>query len=125
MPDSSEIPARGAALFGAVAAGLYATSAPRSPRRDPAPARTYMPDPEPKRIYDDVYAMYRNLYETLGRTQVELMHELKRIRNREEGRDEQRKPRIGLLGIMQELYDEMIPGITEHQAAYAASVARG
>jgi L-arabinose isomerase len=32
-------------------------------------------------------------------------------------------PRIGLLGIMQELYDEMIPRITEHQAAYAAEVA--
>jgi L-arabinose isomerase len=32
-------------------------------------------------------------------------------------------PRIGLLGIMQELYDEMIPGITDHQAAYAAEVA--
>jgi L-arabinose isomerase len=32
-------------------------------------------------------------------------------------------PRIGLLGIMQELYDEMIPQITEHQAAYAAEVA--
>jgi L-arabinose isomerase len=32
-------------------------------------------------------------------------------------------PRIGLLGIMQELYDEMIPGITEHQAAYAEQVA--
>jgi L-arabinose isomerase len=32
-------------------------------------------------------------------------------------------PRIGLLGIMQELYDEMIPGITERQAAYAAEVA--
>jgi L-arabinose isomerase len=32
-------------------------------------------------------------------------------------------PRIGLLGIMQELYDEMIPGITEHQAQYAAQVA--
>ena len=32
-------------------------------------------------------------------------------------------PRIGLLGIMQELYDDMIPGITEHQARYAASVA--
>jgi L-arabinose isomerase len=31
-------------------------------------------------------------------------------------------PRIGLLGIMQELYDEMIPGITEHQAAYASAV---
>ncbi|MEE2037128.1 L-fucose/L-arabinose isomerase family protein [Nocardiopsis sp. CT-R113] len=34
-----------------------------------------------------------------------------------------RLPRIGLLGIMQPLYDDMIPGITEHQAAYAARVA--
>ena len=33
-------------------------------------------------------------------------------------------PRIGLLGIMQELYDEMIPGITEHQSAYASEIAR-
>ena len=33
------------------------------------------------------------------------------------------RPRIGLLGIMQELYDDMIPGITEHQAKYAAEVA--
>jgi L-arabinose isomerase len=33
------------------------------------------------------------------------------------------RPRIGLLGIMQELYDEMIPGITEHQADFAADVA--
>jgi L-arabinose isomerase len=32
-------------------------------------------------------------------------------------------PRIGLLGIMQELYDDMIPGITEHQAGYAEDVA--
>jgi L-arabinose isomerase len=35
-----------------------------------------------------------------------------------------RKPRIGLLGIMQELYDDMIPGITDHQARYAESVAQ-
>jgi L-arabinose isomerase len=34
-----------------------------------------------------------------------------------------RQPRIGLLGIMQELYDDMIPGITERQARYAESVA--
>lgn len=33
------------------------------------------------------------------------------------------KPRIGLLGIMQELYDDMIPGITEHQATYARELA--
>jgi L-arabinose isomerase len=29
------------------------------------------------------------------------------------------RPRIGLLGIMQELYDEMLPGITERQAGFA------
>src|SRR3954470_14531301 len=33
------------------------------------------------------------------------------------------RPRIGLLGIMQALYDDMLPGITERQAAYAAEVA--
>jgi L-arabinose isomerase len=34
-----------------------------------------------------------------------------------------RKPVIGLLGIMQELYDKMLPGITERQEGYARSVA--
>lgn len=34
-----------------------------------------------------------------------------------------RKPRIGLLGIMQSLYDHMIPGITERQAGYANDIA--
>ena len=33
------------------------------------------------------------------------------------------RPRIGLLGIMQELYDEMLPGISERQEAYARDVA--
>jgi L-arabinose isomerase len=33
------------------------------------------------------------------------------------------RAKIGLLGVMQELYDEMIPGITAHQAAYASEVA--
>jgi L-arabinose isomerase len=36
---------------------------------------------------------------------------------------ERTRPRIGLLGIMQELYDDMIPGITEHQGDYASQVA--
>jgi L-arabinose isomerase len=34
-----------------------------------------------------------------------------------------RKPRIGIYGIMQELYDDMVPGITERQAGYAAELA--
>lgn len=32
-------------------------------------------------------------------------------------------PRVGLLGIMQELYDDMIPGITETQGQYAQKIA--
>ena len=35
----------------------------------------------------------------------------------------ERKPRIGVLGIMQALYDDMIPGITGRQAHYAQDVA--
>lgn len=35
---------------------------------------------------------------------------------------QKRKPRIGLLGIMQELYDKSLPGITERQEGYAQDV---
>ena len=34
-----------------------------------------------------------------------------------------RKPRIGILGIMQDLYDDMIPGIAQRQEGYAAQIA--
>jgi L-arabinose isomerase len=34
-----------------------------------------------------------------------------------------RKPRIGVLGIMQDLYDDMIPGIAVRQEGYAAELA--
>src|SRR4051795_6838824 len=32
------------------------------------------------------------------------------------------RPRVGVLGIMQELYDDMLPGITERQGAYAEAI---
>ena len=35
-----------------------------------------------------------------------------------------RLPRIGVIGIMQELYDEMLPGITERQGRYLGDIAR-
>ncbi len=81
VPASSEIPARGAALFGAVAAGVFADIAGAISATRPGIARTYTPDPAATQVYDEVYAMYRALYETLGRSQVELLHGLKRIRN--------------------------------------------
>jgi L-arabinose isomerase len=35
----------------------------------------------------------------------------------------ERRPRIGILGIMQDLYDDMIPGIAHRQEGYAAELA--
>ncbi len=35
----------------------------------------------------------------------------------------ERQPRIGILGIMQDLYDDMIPGIAQRQEGYAAELA--
>jgi L-ribulokinase len=84
IPGSSEIPSRGSALFGAVAAGVFPdiTSAIEATR--PKIARTYKPRPEAKETYDKVYAIYRSLYDTLGRSQVELLHGLKRARAHED-----------------------------------------
>jgi L-ribulokinase len=80
VPASSEIPARGAALFGAVAAGRFAGIGDAVRATRPGSARTYQPDPTAGAVYDRVYDIYRSLYETLGSSQVALLHELKRIR---------------------------------------------
>jgi L-ribulokinase len=85
VPASGEIPARGAALFGAVAAGAFDDIEAAIAATRPEGGRTYEPDRDSKRTYDRVYAIYRELYELLGRSQVELMHELKRIRTSERG----------------------------------------
>jgi len=80
VPDSREIPARGAALFGAVAAGVFDDIASAISATRPKSLRTYTPDLEAKPKFDRVYEIYRGLYDILGRSQVELMHGLKRIR---------------------------------------------
>ena len=79
VPEVSEIPARGAALFGAVAAGAFANIGSAIEATRPKRTRTYEPDLEAKKTYDRVYEIYRTLYEFLGRSDVRLLHELKRI----------------------------------------------
>jgi hypothetical protein len=44
----------------------------------------YHPRPEATEIYDRVYPVYRDLYEILGRSEVGLLHALKRIRTGQE-----------------------------------------
>jgi L-ribulokinase len=81
VPGSREIPARGSALFGAVAAGVFPNIQTAIAATRPATSVTYQPDPAAKSVYDEVYAIHRELYELLGRSQVGLLHGLKRIRN--------------------------------------------
>jgi L-ribulokinase len=81
VPASTEIPARGSALFGAVAAGAFGDIGAAIAATRPQVARTYQPDAGAKAIYDRVYEIYRTLYDLLGGSHVELLHGLKRIRN--------------------------------------------
>ena len=81
VPSWREIPARGAALFGAVAAGVYDDIGGAIEATRPSSSRTYTPEPAATEVYDAVYAVYRSLYEILGRSEAGLLHELKRIRS--------------------------------------------
>ncbi|MBV9836745.1 MAG: ribulokinase [Solirubrobacterales bacterium] len=79
VPEVNEIPARGAALFGAVAAGVFDDIRSAIEATRPKKVRTYEPDLEAKKTYDRVYEIYRTLYEFLGRSDARLLHELKWI----------------------------------------------
>ena len=63
--------------------GNLPTSRRRSQATRPKSVRTYKPDLDAKRTYDQVYEIYRRLYELLGRSEVGLLHGLKRIRTSE------------------------------------------
>jgi L-ribulokinase len=86
VAGSPQIPARGSALFGAVAAGAEAggfddiVAAVRA--LAPPVARTYAPDPVAGAVYDEVYAVHRGLHDLLGREHVGWMHGLKELRRR-------------------------------------------
>jgi len=82
VTGSSEVAARGAALFGAVAGGAFKDIGEAVAATRPPVARTYAPDADAKRAFDEVYAVYRGLHDLLGRTHVELLHDLKDIRRR-------------------------------------------
>ncbi|MGA9856217.1 MAG: ribulokinase [Solirubrobacteraceae bacterium] len=80
VPESGEIPARGAALFGAVAAGAFEDIDAAIQATRPSSMRTFHPNAETGKTYEKVYAIYRSLYELLGQSEVKLLHGLKQIR---------------------------------------------
>ncbi|WP_051344290.1 ribulokinase [Alicyclobacillus herbarius] len=82
--DSREVPARGAAMFGAVAAGSknggFDTIEEASDALAAPVARRYEPNPEAHAKYNRIYQLYKELYTYFGQDNVRLMHELKSIR---------------------------------------------
>lgn len=84
VPASSQVPARGAALFGAVAAGPersgFADISGAAHALAPGAARTYRPDARSAAVYAELYKIWRQLHDTLGRDQVGWLHELKRVK---------------------------------------------
>ena len=82
VPASTEIPARGSALFGAVAAGVFASIDDAIAATRPESADIYLPRADSVATYDQLYGIYRELYDLLGRRESDLMHRLKRLRTR-------------------------------------------
>ncbi len=84
IPDSSQIPARGAALCGALAAGLarggFDDFETAVAALAPAMSRRYEPSSEHRETYDEVYSVFCALHDELGREHVEWLHKLKKIR---------------------------------------------
>jgi L-ribulokinase len=84
VPASSQVPARGSALFGAVAAGPEASGfagiaeAARALR--PGSARSYLPRSAATAAYDVAYGVFKDLHDTLGRDRASWLHGLKQLR---------------------------------------------
>jgi L-ribulokinase len=84
VPSSSQVPARGSALFGAVAAGPEASGfsnvaeAARTLR--PGTASTYNPHPSATDTYERVYRIFKELHDMLGRERSVWLHGLKQLK---------------------------------------------
>jgi L-ribulokinase len=82
---AKQTPALGSAMFGAVAAGkaaggydsIYEASQTMAHLRD----EVYVPDPEHKEVYGQLYAEYKLLHDYFGRGENDVMKRLKKIRS--------------------------------------------
>lgn len=83
VAGASQASGLGAAMLGAVAAGPaaggHATIESAAAAMAPQPSDRYEPDPASRAVYDEIYALYTELYDTFGR-QSTLMHRLRGLR---------------------------------------------
>jgi L-ribulokinase len=76
---SAQAPALGAAMFGAVAAGVYDSIGEASGRMAHLGETTYEPNPAHRDTYDALYREYVRLHDLFGRHGDEVMRTLKRL----------------------------------------------
>jgi L-ribulokinase len=83
---SSQTPALGSAMFGAVAAGSaaggYGSIVDAAARMARLREESYRPDAQRHAVYDDLYADYRALHDYFGRAGSDVMKRLKAVRAR-------------------------------------------
>jgi L-ribulokinase len=86
LAASSQTPALGSAMFGAVAAGSaaggYDSIVKAAERMARVRDEQYVPDPASRAVYDELYAEYRRLHDYFGRGENDVMKSLKAIRSR-------------------------------------------
>jgi L-ribulokinase len=70
--------AQGSAIYAAVAAGEYADIVAAAAAMGGVREHAYVPDPDRAARYDELYAIYTELYEQFG-TATETMHRLRGI----------------------------------------------
>ena len=84
IPQLSQIPARGSALFGAVAAGPkrggFVDITEAITKLRPTTAQRYAPNPATRPAYAELYGIFLDLHDEFGRIHVEWLHRLKRLR---------------------------------------------
>jgi len=84
IPSLSQIPARGSALFGALAAGAarggFADIDAAISALRPGASRRFSPHEATRSTYDHLYQIFLGLHDALGIDHVEWMHDLKRMR---------------------------------------------
>jgi L-ribulokinase len=78
---SEQASALGAAMFGAVAAGVYADIGQAAKRMARVRRKVYRPNVRNKKTYDQLYREYNKLHDQFGRDPNSSMKVLKKLRN--------------------------------------------
>jgi L-ribulokinase len=80
LPRSLQASGLGAAMYGAVAGGVYSTIGEAAAGMTGLQPRAYTPNPAAHAIYDRLYAEYTLLHDYFGRGANEVMHRLRALR---------------------------------------------